>query len=175
MNMKNLWNVINTLLIVVLLMIIVFFQNKKEEIVFIDNVRVFKGFNMTSELGKINEKKYEPQLKRFDSLVKSLTDMESILSKKSQLSNSDKEAYANLKRVVVLQDQEMQNLRIAVKDDINKQVWERLNTYVNEYGKEKEIKLILGAQGQGNIMYGDSLKDITNDFLVYANNKYEGN
>ncbi len=56
---------------------------------------------------------------------------------------------------------------------INKQVFERLNPLFIEYGKEKKLKLILGAVGNGVILYGDKETDITEDLTKYINVKYE--
>ncbi|WP_428741578.1 OmpH family outer membrane protein [Tenacibaculum sp.] len=177
MKSKYIWSAINSLLIVGLLIWSVFLmQNKKKTIVFIDNVRVFKEFNMTKELGRINEEKYKPELVAYDSLVKAMSIVESDLkNKNSKVDKKETEKYLDLKRRVSNKEKELEEIRIYVKNEINKKVWTRLNAYVKDYGEENNFDLIIGAQGSGNIMYGNSTIDYTDEFINYANFKYEGN
>lgn len=50
----------------------------------------------------------------------------------------------------------------------------RLNSYINDFGIENEYKYILGAGGQGVMLYADTSLNITNQVLLYANRKYAG-
>lgn len=175
MKTKSIWSLINTILVVTAFVVFLTARPKSQRIVYVDNARVFQNFNMTKELGEINEKKFKPELERFDSLVKTITEVEGRLKLKKQLTDSDRQEYENIKRLVLLQEERVGNIRLAVKEDINKQVWQRLNGYMKDYGDKEKFSLILGAQGSGNIMYGDSIYDVTRDFIKYANYKYEGN
>lgn len=56
-----------------------------------------------------------------------------------------------------------------------KQVWERLNSYVRNFGKMKNYDYIYGANGSGSIMYCDSTENITDQIIKYCNEKYAGN
>lgn len=176
MKLKNGWNIVNSILIVCLIGLITFyFLNKKRDIVFIDNIKVFKEFNMTKELGKMNEEKYKPELVVYDSLVKAITSIETSMNKGEVGTNNETEKYVNLKRKISIKENELEAIRAYVKKDINKKVWGRLNGYIKEFGEEKKVDLIIGAQGSGNIMYGITEIDYTDEFINYANLKYEGN
>ncbi len=174
---KNVWQIINSILLVGVVILVVILNNPKQEdkIVFIDNVKLFQGFNMTDELGSQNENKYKPVIQVFDSLVKDIQLLETKLKAKKKISEADRLEYAKRQKIVVEKEQELERIKSYVKEDINNKVWERLNGYITEYGKENEIDIILGAQGQGNIMYGRKPLDITEDFIQYANFKFEGN
>ncbi|GFD91569.1 hypothetical protein KUL156_57970 [Alteromonas sp. KUL156] len=176
MKLKYGWNIVNSVLILSLIGLIVFsFLNKRRDVVFIDNVRVFKEFNMTKELGKINEEKYKPELVAYDSLVKAITNLETSINKSEGETNNKTEKYVKLKRKISIKENELEAIRTYVKKEINKKVWSRLNGYVKEFGEEKKVDLIVGAQGSGNIMYGADDIDYTDEFINYANLKYEGN
>lgn len=54
-------------------------------------------------------------------------------------------------------------------------VWKQINAYTEEYGKEKGYDYILGASGNGSLMYADGGDNITEDFVDYINARYEGN
>jgi outer membrane protein len=56
----------------------------------------------------------------------------------------------------------------------NEQIWTQLNEYVKEYGKEKGYDYIFGAEGSGTIMYSTETEDLTEDMILYINNKYQG-
>lgn len=53
-------------------------------------------------------------------------------------------------------------------------IWERINGYVKEYGEENEYQYIFGANGDGSVMYADASSDITDEVIVYINQRYEG-
>lgn len=180
MTKANLWNIINSILIICLFSYILVTtlsqkDDSKSKIVYVDNIKLFTDFNMTKDLNKQNEKKYAGKIKVFDSLVNNIKILEQSLQKLKTIPNSKKMEYAKLQKVVVEKDRELAEIREFVKNDVNKKVWKRLNNYINTYGEKRNIDIILGAQGQGNIMYGKDYADITKDFIKFANSKYEGN
>lgn len=78
-----------------------------------------------------------------------------------------------------------QNRYIDFRDDVESKyaqtveeyyglIWDRINTYVSEYGEENSYQYIFGANGDGSIMYADSGSDITTDVIQYINQRYEG-
>ncbi|CAM1359157.1 OmpH family outer membrane protein [Tenacibaculum xiamenense] len=172
---RNSWSIINSVILIGLAIMFFIASNNKERVVYIDNVKLYNEFNMTKELGDINEKKYKPFLVKFDSIVNKLKTFEEKLNGQKKISKKEEEEYIKLKRLVVSGDAEIQDLRTQVKMEINKKVWERLNTYVREFGKERNYDVVLGAQGQGNIMYSKEEFNVTDEFIEYANSKYEGN
>jgi len=54
------------------------------------------------------------------------------------------------------------------------QIWDRINNYVQDYGKENGYVFIFGANGDGSIMYAHESKDITTEIIEMINNKYAG-
>lgn len=58
--------------------------------------------------------------------------------------------------------------------DYEEQVLKQLNQYIFNYGKEKGIDIIYGANGNGSIMYGSDRFDISEDVLKYVNEQYAG-
>lgn len=61
----------------------------------------------------------------------------------------------------------------ASNADISKKIWDRLNPVIAQYGREKKIKILLGANGAGSLLYADTGRDITGDLINYINRKYE--
>lgn len=57
------------------------------------------------------------------------------------------------------------------KDAFEKIIWEQLNAGIAEYGKHHQIDFILGAKGDGNIMFASDRCDITKELIQYINQK----
>lgn len=57
-------------------------------------------------------------------------------------------------------------------DSLNAIIWKRLNPLIQEYGRAKKYKMILGANGSGTLLYSDSTLDISDDLIKYVNDEY---
>lgn len=176
---KNVWKIINSLLIICLFTYFVKengnLKKHKTRIAYVDNLKIFNDFNMTKELTKQNEEKYKSQIATFDSLVNAIKSLETDLQKLKTIPNKRKMEYAKLQKIVVEKDKELKQIQAYVQGEISTKTWKRINEYIKSYGEKFNLDLILGAQGQGNIMYGKDNVDITEEFIKYANHKYEGN
>jgi outer membrane protein len=53
-------------------------------------------------------------------------------------------------------------------------IWDRINGYVNDYGKDNEYVYIFGANGDGTMMYADESENITAELITHINAKYAG-
>jgi len=54
----------------------------------------------------------------------------------------------------------------------NDKIWNQVNQFIEDYGKEKQYRFVLGATGEGTIMFGDKHVDVTDETLAYLNNRY---
>lgn len=166
--MKNLklLPIINLIILIAGLICIFIFLSPKEEekqYGYIDNITLFSQFNMVEDLQKIKLPTLNQQQKKVDSLYQLLQQQ------------TKAEAIQEFKQKVYVENNKLQNLSVEIKQQINGQVWERLNTYLEAFGKEKKVHLIFGIQGNGNIMYADKVYDFTEEAIEFANTKYEGN
>ncbi len=57
-------------------------------------------------------------------------------------------------------------------NQMNKTIWERLNPVIEQYGKEKGLEILIGANGTGSLLYADKGRDLTDDLIKYINSKY---
>ena len=159
--------IILSIIVLFLLALAVFhFTSQKQEIVFVNNVTWFNEFNMAKDMGRKHKVAIEKQKKSFDSLYT----VYNILKEQKSIAK-----LPQLEQQLQQKDAELKQMEAYLSKDVSQQVWNRLNTYIKDYGKVNEYQLILGTQGSGNIMYGEESLDITLDLLEYANTKYEGN
>lgn len=63
---------------------------------------------------------------------------------------------------------------VAKTEEFYNQIWDRINTYVQGYGKENGYTYIFGANGDGSMMYAEDSKDITEEIISIINTKYAG-
>ncbi len=161
-----LYSVVLCLLLAVSLLSYQVFKPVKSEIVYIDNIKLFNGFNMSKDLGKINNEKITKQKKKLDSLY-------AIYSIFREQKNTEKAQQLEVQ--LRTEDQELRKINEYFSKEVSQQVWNRLNQYIKEYGETHTLKIILGTQGNGNVMYAQQGIDITTSVLEYANTKYEGN
>jgi outer membrane protein len=49
-----------------------------------------------------------------------------------------------------------------------------MSQYINDYGKKNNYDLILGADGSGTLMYSKAKYDISEEIIIFINNKYKG-
>lgn len=171
----NILLMVFNLLIICLLLYYTFLRKESERTYYIDNVRLFNEFHMTRDLGRINEKKYRKLLTSHNALLDTINNFQEEINKKKSLTKKDKLRYLKFKKRVSDQEQQIAEIKILVKKEINEKVWQRLNIYIKEFGIKKNAKLIFGVQGNGNIMYGNPLLDLTEEIIDYSNYKYEGN
>lgn len=158
------------LIILLILVVFLFYPllNKKDDskIVYIDNIKLFNDFNMTKDLNKVNLVPISKQKKKMDSLY----NLYQFFEEKDK-----KQEIQELEKKLRKEDQALKEMNAFYTKDVGNKVWGRLNDYLKKYGESKRYTIVIGTQGNGNVMYADSNIDITNDFIQYSNNLYEGN
>lgn len=135
-------------------------SNQSDGIVFLDNFKLFESFEMKKDLDFKIEGELSAEKNAVSALADSL-DKETDPSKKEQLEK-------NLQEAKLLFDQKFQ----ALSSKYTNEVYAKLNTLISAYGKQKGYKIILGADGQGGVMYVDTTYNITNDMIKYVNDAY---
>lgn len=63
----------------------------------------------------------------------------------------------------------------ALSEQYTADIWQQINQTAAEFGKEKGYGFIFGATGDGNLMYAKESENITDELIVYLNEKYDGN
>lgn len=137
-------------------------RSKKTGVV--DVVRLFDEYNMKKEL----EAKAKVKLQTIENEIDTVSNK---LKMAHAMNDSQQEkrlygSYTYLKS-------NMQDEYRQTNQEINTEVWKRLNPIVEEYGKKMHLHLIIGANGMGSVLYNDDYYDMTDDLIKYVNKKYE--
>jgi outer membrane protein len=136
-------------------------DGQRPDVVFMDNFKIFEGFEMKKDYDLLIEKEMAGEQRSLDSLARSLDGVTNSI----ELAARKTELYERQQQF----DQQFGEL----SDTYTKEVYARLNEYITAYGKEKGFKIILGSTGVGNVMYVDTTVNVTADLLKYANSRYK--
>jgi len=158
-------NIVLTLGIMLFLAFYITSLSERKEYVYIDNIKLFNGFNMSKDMSLIHTRKIKGQEKKLDSLYQLYQ-----IDIKTKDDNKIKLSQQKLQK----EDEALGAMKQHFSKVVSQQIWDRLNTYINEFGKSQEYKIVLGTQGGGNVMFADDSVDVTAEVLKYANAKYEG-
>jgi outer membrane protein len=144
-----------------LLVLLIAFFFKQTDIVYVDNIKLFEGFNMTKEMKKKGEIQFQYQKNRLDSIYKTIATLpvnkQELLSKQFVLERNELEKNTQ---------------QYAIQE--SEKIWKRLNEYIKVYSLNNGYKIVLGSTNQQQVLYADSDVDITNDLITFVNKRYEG-
>lgn len=142
-------------------------SSSNSKIAVVDAVKLFDGYNMKLELEQAAKMKLLAIDKQLDSVRNQL-----------QIAVVSKDEI-NSKKLSLIYNALKNSLESEYKQsnhDINEQVWKRLNSAMEEFGRKKGLHLIIGANGTGNVLYNDEYYDQTNEAIKFINKRYaEGN
>lgn len=167
-------NVIVTICISALSAFVLYFViTSREELMYVDTAKLFSEFKLSKESLKEVEDFKKARKVVLDSLYERVRVSSLKIENRSASENELKE-FALLKEEYLYKQQLFDEDSRKMTFETDSKIWNQLNQYVLEYGKEKKYKFILGATGQGNIMYADESKNVTEDMITFVNKKYEG-
>jgi outer membrane protein len=131
------------------------FLTKEKRTAFIYNQQVFDKFKGTEELKaklSIQQKEYKASL---DSLAQII-----------------QQGRIDLQPMYESKAQQFAQHYQQVSDQYTTDLWISINEQVKKYGKEKGYAFILGASGNGSLMYAADSEDITNEVIDFLNTNY---
>lgn len=167
----NKYRILILSIVVVLLIVVCGFifypsESHKSNIVFMENVEVFENFEMKKDYDLMIEKQMGHDKQTLDSLgflIESLV----------KNSGNDTLKVYELKKEYYINQQMFEKKFRELSQKYTSEVYARLNEYIKEYGEEKKYDLVLGSNGEGNVMYVSDNKNITKELIDYINNKYK--
>lgn len=143
-------------------------ETKSNKIVFVDNIQLFEKFKMKSEL----EKKYKSIEEARKYILDSLYNEYKILS---QLNKTENEGNLELlKREILVKKDNYEKENSETMSQYNMQIWNQLNEYTKQFGEEHGYEYIIGANGQGGLMYAKDRNNVTDALIEFVNSKYSG-
>lgn len=127
--------------------------------------KLYHAFDMTKDF----EKKYVRLTKERGQTIDSLNTM------LRQMQTEEKAVAVNQKiQTVAYAQANLQQENERTRMELEQQIWNQLNQYLYQFGEAQEHSIILGAQGNGNVIYMENPVDITDAAIEFVNLKYRG-
>lgn len=156
--------IINIVLITLLVAFFTFnFLQSNKKIVYVDNPKIFDGFNMTKEMKRVGEKEFNARKKNLDLLYSKL--------QSQTISDGNKKM---LMQQFIQGKEELEQFNQNFASEESSKIWARIHGYTTEFSQENKYQLIIGSQNKQSVLFADENVDVTNELLTYINNKYEG-
>ena len=171
---------INILLsaLICLLILCLYHRYYSTKTAYVEINKVFNSFQMKAEL----EAKYKQTQKGRDRVLDSLAGNLKIMSKHL---TQQKIAKADIKKDELYQfeysREEYLKLKSRYEEDnaalsrqYDNQILAQMTQYVIEFGKKNNYDIILGADGNGSLMYAKDAYNLSDEVILFINNKYKG-
>lgn len=149
-----------------------FTGNKQLDLAYVNNQLLFQEFQLTKDLKTDFDKEFSKRKAVIDSLQVELTLLQQQLVNHPEKSIEQK--FMLIEREYALRKQRFEQESTEVNEKYQSQILSQLNQYMSLFGKEVNVKLLLGANGNGEIMYADSTIDYTKKAIEFINKKYAG-
>jgi outer membrane protein len=144
---------------------------------YIENSLVFNKYNGTKELVKRNSVILNPYKNKIDSIDLLIKNAENILQNEI-ISQSEKNKITPQYKQYTEEYNFLLERYFQLKNDLEEnastRIWTQINEGIAEYAKKEKIAIILGAMGNGNVMYADEGRNITEQIIKHLNDYYEG-
>ena len=156
--------------LILLSAICVGFYQRLPKTAYVSTQMVFDGFSYTQEI----EAKLAKIKTRRSQTLDSLKLQVQQVYKASQEGDRVSDELERLQEEYFMREAHFEEDNQRLVQAYNQQIWKQLNQYVQEYGEQKGYQYIHGTKGDGNLMYAQASKNITEQIISYANARYEG-
>ncbi len=142
---------------------------------YIDNVKVYENFQLKKELASQLQQFTSRQDRELDSLNLQINQLAQQLDREQP---KDKDL-ARAELTALLNEAESKSRAFAedrarITNEFDEQVWTQVNQFVRDFGEAEEYDYIYGLTGDGSLMHAPESEDLTNEVIVYINERYHG-
>lgn len=145
------------LLLVLAIGAYLFLNKPQQKSAYVLNAKLFEGFSGKADLEKKLGRLRNENKKKIDSLV--------VLMESGKNNPTLMQFYSETIETYRLTEKQ-------ISGTYTSDIWKRLNEYIADYGKQEGYDFIFGASGEGNLMYADDSRDVTEAVTQYANERY---
>lgn len=160
--------VFNTVILLAIIFLGIYTVRNTKKTAYINTAEVFNAFKMTKEIDADVKKVEETKQNILDSIAGKIKAINAGVTK------TDDATFNFLKNEFLTKRNRFADEIAGLKQASIEKVWKQINQYLLEYGKENNYDVIMGATGQGSLMYANENINITKEVTEYINKKYEG-
>ena len=145
-----------------------------KKVAYVNTNKVFSEFEMKQELERKLETDLYSKKALVDSLMFQLTSLKNQLESEQEPSQKKIEEFYQLQAYYAKQKETYEQYQINETQKYDAQILGQMTQYINDYGKENAYDFIFGADNSGTVLYGDPIGDVTEEVLIFINEKYQG-
>lgn len=141
----------------------------KDKTAYVEMAELYNTFEMTHQM----EDKYKDVMKQRQGVLDSLKN-ELQLMVAVKMNAEQEQVFVTKREQFLTQTEQFKEENAVINEEYVAKIWERLNSYIKKYGKEKGYDYVYGTNGQGNLLFANESRNITKDLAEYVNNIYSG-
>lgn len=145
-----------------------FFLNK-EKIAYVEINDLYSKFELTKSMDQEFKKVVSSRERVLDSMK-----LELQMMVKTKMNLEQEKNFVNQRKLFLEKTEQFKQDNQALSQEYLSKIWNRLNRLIKKYGKENGYTYIYGANGEGNLLYANDKKNITNDLIEFINTSYLG-
>lgn len=171
--MKKTILICSALIIIAVLPVLVYHCCFQPKIAYVDVPKVFAGFDMKKELQQKYKETETVRAKLLDSLSFHLQ----LLSTKARANKDDKELMYEFdvqRQDFFKRKRQIEEDNAALSSQYDKQILDRMSQYIMDYGQKQGYDLVMGADGNGTLLFANEHYNISEEVTAFINNKYKG-
>ena len=157
---------------------LLFVYSGRPKIAYIDLPKVYSGFDMKKELEMKYKNTSDARNMILDSLKMRLQQLSmkanAILDKKSEEFGKVAEQFSLLRQDYQMKESNFSENDRVMMEQYEKDIWNRINKYAKEFSAERKVDVLLGADGGGSVMHVNTNYELTDEFIKYVNENYQG-
>lgn len=150
----------------------------KDKIAYVDSNKLIQNYTGAQEARAAYERKALQWKANIDTLSKALEDQ--IKKHNAEKTSMSKREITMSEELIQLKQQQLESyqevvMQNAAREDqqISAQVLKEVNDFITMYGEAHNYRFILGATTNGNIVYADKGKDITDELIRELNARFK--
>ncbi|MGD1847015.1 MAG: OmpH family outer membrane protein [Salibacteraceae bacterium] len=141
---------------------------------YVSTPEVYQAFELTQTLNAEYEKVAKTRQLKIDSLQSQLRQLAVQLDEAGDAAKAeDLKQFEGLRNYYLQTEQQIEQDNQALAAKYDEQIRSQLNTYIQAFGEARALDVLLGAQGQGNLLYARESYDLTGELIEYVNHQYQ--
>jgi len=158
-----------------LIALLFFLGCQQEKTAFVEAATLYNAFEYKKELETKTIGIQQVRQKIIDSLKIQLQTKAVVLERTKAINQpTDIAAFEKLRNEYLARQTQFEEENQIMVEQYTKQIWGQLNQYIQDFGSKQGYTYIHGVNGEGNLMYANKEKDITEELIIYVNNRYNG-
>jgi len=141
---------------------------------FVENYKLYSRFDLTNEFDQELQSYSVTRSKSLDSLKQVFEAQTAALEKMDEIPTETYQKYNDMRNSILYRQKSVDKDIQERTQEYEQQIWDRLNLLVKKYALENEFDFVLGANGTGNLMYAKEAKNLTEELILFCNDKYNG-